>query len=1059
MKVLLSLVVCVFFYVPFTGANTIVVANTNDAGTGSLRDAISSSNNRDTIRFDPNILSLGSDTIKLVSTININKNLVIIGVYHNTAALYISGDNSFQIFNADLSNVNNPTPKELTIDSLRFIKGSSAAGGGAIEFRGRDLTVRNCTFSNNTSTFGGAILSLLSYGDVTVNACVFTLNSATSFGGGIHSEGGVILIDSDFSDNDALRGGAVFSTRRMSIDNSRFLGNTAIENGGAVNLSSNTSTAYYPIGVTNSTFENNAAEFGGAIYAYFYNTEVDLNIDNSTFNNNHAVWSGGAISASSTWYKSSINLNNSSITNNTSAAAAAGIQCTTVNEKATVVVNNCLVDNNVATGIGGGISVTTATGVSVAADTAYLKVTNSEITNNAASIGGGLSCRGTGGASGSSYLLVEHSLIANNIATLDGGGIYNLASASNDLGFYPANAKTIINYSTVNNNQSGENGGGLFSNSFSAASNATSKSLIFVNQSTFTNNTAVDDGGAIGNYSRNNGFLSFKSGIAVAVVNSTIYNNSATNGGAISSKFSSYSSASDPGAMAAQFTSSIIALNGNSDIYAADSIASLGYNIFSEATIAGSIATDQMQVDSVALALGELQLNGGITPTLLPSIASVAINAGTPSDTVAAQNVPVIGIRDVGAAEHINIMNVIVCDSFVAPSGNNIYYTSGFYTDTLVVNGVDSLVYINLSISNAFSSLMATICTGETYVSPSGGLYTISSSFMDTIPSYLNCDSIISISLVVLNESVSSIDTLACSSYTSPSGILYEIAGVYQDTIVNAVGCDSIITINLSLGNSSNAIIEAACSQYTAPSGSVYHASGIYLDTIPNAIGCDSVITIDLTILFPSTAIDIQVACGSYLWIDGNTYTTSNDSATYTYPGAASNGCDSLVTLNLTIATIDVSVTSTGSSLMANAAGLSYQWLECDNNYAVIAGETGQSLLPSASGLFAVEVSSGVCTDTSACIPFVLVGQATTPMLNEVSIYPNPSTGVVFIHLGDLRNVSIKVFTVSGQLVYGAEHITQPIYQFELNEIGSGVYFVEIARTEGQRRRYKLVKE
>ena len=46
---------------------------------------------------------------------------------------------------------------------------------------------------------------------------------------------------------------------------------------------------------------------------------------------------------------------------------------------------------------------------------------------------------------------------------------------------------------------------------------------------------------------------------------------------------------------------------------------------------------------------------------------------------------------------------------------------------------------------------------------------------------------------------------------------------------------------------------------------------------------------------------DTQTACGSYTWIDGNTYTASNNTATFNIPGGAANGCDSLVTLDLTI--------------------------------------------------------------------------------------------------------------------------------------------------------------
>jgi gliding motility-associated-like protein len=52
-----------------------------------------------------------------------------------------------------------------------------------------------------------------------------------------------------------------------------------------------------------------------------------------------------------------------------------------------------------------------------------------------------------------------------------------------------------------------------------------------------------------------------------------------------------------------------------------------------------------------------------------------------------------------------------------------------------------------------------------------------------------------------------------------------------------------------------------------------------------------------------ATGVDVQTACETYTWIDGITYTSNTNSATYTYPGGASNGCDSIVTLNLTILT------------------------------------------------------------------------------------------------------------------------------------------------------------
>ncbi|MCF8276603.1 MAG: BspA family leucine-rich repeat surface protein [Flavobacteriales bacterium] len=50
-----------------------------------------------------------------------------------------------------------------------------------------------------------------------------------------------------------------------------------------------------------------------------------------------------------------------------------------------------------------------------------------------------------------------------------------------------------------------------------------------------------------------------------------------------------------------------------------------------------------------------------------------------------------------------------------------------------------------------------------------------------------------------------------------------------------------------------------------------------------------------------TTGTDVQTACGSYTWMDGNEYTASNNTATYSIVGGSSTGCDSIITLNLTI--------------------------------------------------------------------------------------------------------------------------------------------------------------
>jgi|GEM_PF-3207107 len=75
--------------------------------------------------------------------------------------------------------------------------------------------------------------------------------------------------------------------------------------------------------------------------------------------------------------------------------------------------------------------------------------------------------------------------------------------------------------------------------------------------------------------------------------------------------------------------------------------------------------------------------------------------------------------------------------------------------------------------------------------------------------------------------------------------------------------------------------------------------AGTYMVTITDANGCSVVDTALITEPVLITGTDVQTVCDSYTWIDGNTYTSNNNTAQFTV--SAANGCDSIVTLNLTI--------------------------------------------------------------------------------------------------------------------------------------------------------------
>ena len=87
-----------------------------------------------------------------------------------------------------------------------------------------------------------------------------------------------------------------------------------------------------------------------------------------------------------------------------------------------------------------------------------------------------------------------------------------------------------------------------------------------------------------------------------------------------------------------------------------------------------------------------------------------------------------------------------------------------------------------------------------------------------------------------------------------------------------------------------------ACDEYYW-NGKTYTQSGTYIDTIPSIAGCDSIVTLHLTINQTQYTEETVTACDSYTW-KGAVYT---ESGTYTYTTTTEQGCEKIEVLHLTI--------------------------------------------------------------------------------------------------------------------------------------------------------------
>ncbi|MCF8428677.1 MAG: T9SS type A sorting domain-containing protein [Bacteroidia bacterium] len=149
---------------------------------------------------------------------------------------------------------------------------------------------------------------------------------------------------------------------------------------------------------------------------------------------------------------------------------------------------------------------------------------------------------------------------------------------------------------------------------------------------------------------------------------------------------------------------------------------------------------------------------------------------------------------------------------------------------------------------------------------------------------------------------------------------------------------------------------------------------------------------------------------GKYSWNISGTY---ND----TIPN--STGCDSIITLILTINNVDVTVTNIGPTLSAKATNANYQWLDCKNDFKLISGAINQIFTVTSNGSYAVKVTQNGCTDTSACITVNSVGILENSFGNALKVLPNPTEGDISIDLGTkYTDVTVIVRNNLGQETY-----------------------------------------
>jgi uncharacterized repeat protein (TIGR03803 family) len=231
--------------------------------------------------------------------------------------------------------------------------------------------------------------------------------------------------------------------------------------------------------------------------------------------------------------------------------------------------------------------------------------------------------------------------------------------------------------------------------------------------------------------------------------------------------------------------------------------------------------------------------------------------------------------------------------------------------------------------------------------------------------------------------------------------------------------------------------------------------------------GCSGFAANALSVAATGTAITYQWYASTSNSNVGGTAINNATSNNYTplttalgtlyYYCVVSGTCTPAITSNVSgavnVATPDTAVMQIGDTLKAHATGVTYQWLDCDNDSSIITGATSQKFMVSTNGHYAVVIAQNGCSDTSYCHYVNVTGvNNISSLAANVSIYPLPNNGHFAVSMNGTGYKYITIYDEMGKVVF-----TQPLQDESANSTlnvnmsnyADGIYFAQIITNGG----------
>jgi hypothetical protein len=331
--------------------------------------------------------------------------------------------------------------------------------------------------------------------------------------------------------------------------------------------------------------------------------------------------------------------------------------------------------------------------------------------------------------------------------------------------------------------------------------------------------------------------------------------------------------------------------------------------------------------------------------------------------------------------------------------------------------------------------------------------------FSDTLMASNDLDSIVITSLK-FSESFyeEQFKTICSGDSILLAGSYRKTDGIFQDIQQTVDGCDSIVITTLTVHQTSTYERSASICEGDSMllEGSYQKTSGVYHDVMDNIHGCDSTVITRLEVYSAHLLeIDTSICDGEVLQFDAMVI---DEAGTHQMVYQDLNGCDSIVLINLSIQTIDKSVSVDENLLEAMEVDAEYEWIDCGTGKKL--NETSRVFEPDYSGSYAVEIIKDGCSVVSDCYyAMVVTGMPNDCEIPYSAFYPNPFSNEIHLDTGpEMSLVQIRIVDGDGKEVIQGDYRGKDSITIELVDLPHG-FFIIYAMHLDQIRSQKIVKK